>query len=76
MYTPTMLLAILPEILLLTLGVILLVVEPFWKVENRRNAGRQGTIGSSFGVRPLVHMLMLDSLPREAVTLAVDCRQS
>lgn len=34
-----MLLAILPEILLLTLGVILLVVEPFWKVENRRNAG-------------------------------------
>ena len=39
MYTPTMLLAILPEILLLTLGVILLVVEPFWKAENRRNAG-------------------------------------
>jgi NADH-quinone oxidoreductase subunit N len=34
-----MLLAILPEILLLTLGVILLVVEPFWKAENRRNAG-------------------------------------
>ena len=39
MYTPTMLLAILPELLLLSLGMILLIVEPFWKVENRRNAG-------------------------------------
>ncbi|MBI5295877.1 MAG: NADH-quinone oxidoreductase subunit N [Chloroflexi bacterium] len=39
MYTPTMLLAILPELLLLTLAVILLVVEPFWKVEDRRKAG-------------------------------------
>lgn len=39
MYTPTMLLAILPEILILVLAAILLVVEPFWKVEERRNAG-------------------------------------
>lgn len=39
MYTPTMLLAILPELLLLALAVILLVAEPFWKVEDRRNAG-------------------------------------
>ena len=39
MYTPTMLLAILPEILLLALGILLLVVEPFWQEENRRNAG-------------------------------------
>ena len=34
-----MLLAILPELLLLTLAVILLVVEPFWKTEDRRNTG-------------------------------------
>ena len=30
MYTPTMLLAILPELLILVLGVALLTVEPFW----------------------------------------------
>lgn len=34
-----MLLAILPEILLLSLAMILLIVEPFWKAERRRNAG-------------------------------------
>ena len=38
-YTPTMFMAILPEILLLVLGVLLLVVEPFWKGDDRRNAG-------------------------------------
>jgi len=38
-YTPTMVLSILPETLLLVLGMLLLVVEPFWKGENRRNAG-------------------------------------
>lgn len=38
-YTPTMFLSILPELLLLVLGVFLLVVEPFWKPENHRNAG-------------------------------------
>ena len=38
-YTPTMFLSILPETLLLVLGVLLLVVEPFWKNEKRRNAG-------------------------------------
>lgn len=38
-YTPTMILSILPEILLLLLAMILLVVEPFWKGESRRNAG-------------------------------------
>ena len=38
-YTPTMFLSILPEILLLVLGIILLIVEPFWKGESRRNAG-------------------------------------
>ena len=39
MYTPTMLLAILPELLILVLGVALLTVEPFWKEAYRRNAG-------------------------------------
>ncbi len=38
-YTPTMFFSILPEILILVLGVLLLVLEPFWKEENRRNAG-------------------------------------
>jgi NADH-quinone oxidoreductase subunit N len=34
-----MFLSILPEILLLVLGVLILIVEPFWKGESRRNAG-------------------------------------
>jgi NADH-quinone oxidoreductase subunit N len=34
-----MFLSILPEILLLGLGILLLIVEPFWKGESRRNAG-------------------------------------
>jgi len=38
-YTPTMFLSILPDVLLLVLGVILMIVEPFWKGEDRRNAG-------------------------------------
>ncbi len=38
-YTPTMFLSILPELLLLALGILLLIVEPFWKDEKRRNAG-------------------------------------
>lgn len=38
-YTPTMFLAILPEILILILGILLLIIEPFWKEEKRRNAG-------------------------------------
>jgi NADH-quinone oxidoreductase subunit N len=38
-YTTTMFLSILPEILLLLLGIIILIVEPFWKGEQHRNAG-------------------------------------
>lgn len=38
-YTPTMFLSILPEMLILVLGVLLLIIEPFWKDEKRRNAG-------------------------------------
>lgn len=39
MYTPVMWLSVLPEILILGLGVLILVLEPFWKEEHRRNLG-------------------------------------
>ncbi|MBM3181029.1 MAG: NADH-quinone oxidoreductase subunit N [Chloroflexi bacterium] len=39
MFTPVMFASILPEILILALGMILLIVEPFWKENQRRNAG-------------------------------------
>ena len=39
MFTSTMFASILPEILLLVLGILILVVEPFWKEEKRRNVG-------------------------------------
>jgi NADH-quinone oxidoreductase subunit N len=39
MFTSVMFASILPEILILALAVILLCVEPFWKVDQRRNAG-------------------------------------
>ena len=39
MFTPVMFASILPEILILVLGMILLIVEPFWKEDQRRNVG-------------------------------------
>ena len=39
MFTSVMFASILPEILILVLAVILLVVEPLWKEDQRRNAG-------------------------------------
>ncbi len=36
---PTTFAAILPEVLLLVLGILILVVEPFWKEKDRRNTG-------------------------------------
>ena len=39
LYTPETFAAILPEILILIIGVLILVVEPFWKDEQRRNVG-------------------------------------
>ena len=39
MFTSVLLASILPEILILILGMLLLIVEPFWKEEHRRNAG-------------------------------------
>lgn len=39
MFTSVMFASILPEILILILGMLLLIIEPFWKEEHRRNAG-------------------------------------
>jgi NADH-quinone oxidoreductase subunit N len=39
MFTSTMFASILPEILILVLGMLVLIVEPFWKEEQRRNVG-------------------------------------
>lgn len=39
MFTSTMFTSILPEILILITGILILVVEPFWKEEKRRNVG-------------------------------------
>ena len=39
MFTSTMFASILPEILILIIGILVLVVEPFWKEEKRRNVG-------------------------------------
>ena len=39
MFTSTMFASILPEILILTIGILVLVIEPFWKEEKRRNVG-------------------------------------
>lgn len=39
MFTSTLFASILPEILILTIGLLILVVEPFWKEEKRRNVG-------------------------------------
>ncbi len=39
MFTSIMFASILPEILILILAIILLCVEPFWKEDQRRNAG-------------------------------------
>ncbi len=39
MFTSTMFAAILPEVLILVLGMLVLIIEPFWKEEKRRNVG-------------------------------------
>jgi len=39
MFTSTMFASILPEILILILGMLVLIIEPFWREENRRNVG-------------------------------------
>jgi len=49
MYTSTMIASILPEILMLVIGMLILIVEPFWKNEKRRNVGWL-TAGGLFAV--------------------------
>ncbi len=39
MFTTTTFASILPEILILTIGLLVLILEPFWKDEQKRNAG-------------------------------------
>ena len=64
-YTPTMFFSILPEILILILGVLLLIVEPFWKGDERRNAGWM-TAG---GLLAVMVISMLAGRPGEAVSV-------
>jgi len=45
MFTSTLFASILPEILILTIGLLVLVVEPFWKEEQRRNVGWLTAVG-------------------------------
>lgn len=45
MFTSTMFASILPEILILVIGLLILVVEPFWKAEQRRNVGWMTAVG-------------------------------
>ncbi|RPJ24770.1 MAG: NADH-quinone oxidoreductase subunit N [Chloroflexi bacterium] len=39
MFTSTLFASILPEILVLIIGLLILIVEPFWKEDQRRNVG-------------------------------------
>ncbi len=64
-YTPTMFLSILPEILILFLGVLLLVVEPFWTEDKRRNAGWI-TAG---GLLAIMAVSLFIARPSEATTV-------
>ena len=64
-YTPTMFLSILPEILILILGVLLLIVEPFWKGEERRKAGWM-TAGGLFAIMAIS---LLAGRPGEPTTV-------
>ena len=64
-YTPTMFLSILPETLILVLGVLLLILEPFWKEEKRRNAGWM-TAG---GLLAIMAISLLVARPGEPTTV-------
>ena len=64
-YTPTMFLSILPEILILVLSMLLLVIEPFWKGEERRSAGWM-TAG---GLLAIMAVSLLVARPADPVTV-------
>ncbi len=65
MFTSVMFASVLPEILILALAVILLCVEPFWKEEDRRNAGWL-TAGGLFGI---IILSLLFGQPGEPVAV-------
>ena len=46
MFTSAMFASILPEILVLILGILILVVEPFWKEEKNTSPGLRGFIAT------------------------------
>ncbi len=50
MFTSTTFASILPEILILVIGILILVVEPFWREEQRRNVGWLTAGGLLFAV--------------------------
>jgi NADH-quinone oxidoreductase subunit N len=60
-----MFMSILPEILLLVLGILLLVIEPFWKGDDRRNAGWM-TAG---GLLAIMAVSLLAGRPGEPTTV-------
>lgn len=65
MFTPLVFASILPEILILVLGILILIFEPFWKEDQRRNAGWL-TAGGLF-IAMIVSLLF--GRPGEAVTV-------
>ena len=58
------LLAILPEILILTLGMLVLILDPFWKDENRRTSLGWLTAG---GLTVILALCLLLDRPSESV---------
>lgn len=65
MFTPLVFASILPEILILVLGILILIFEPFWKEDQRRNVGWL-TAGGLF-IAMIVSLLF--GRPGEAVTV-------
>jgi NADH-quinone oxidoreductase subunit N len=65
MFTPLVFASILPEILILVVGILILIVEPFWKDEQRRNVGWL-TAG---GLAAAIILSLLFGRPGEPVTV-------
>jgi NADH-quinone oxidoreductase subunit N len=65
MFTQTMFLAVLPEILILILGMFILAVEPFWKEERRRSLGWL----TAAGLFAAIFVSLLAARPAEPMTV-------
>ena len=63
MFTSTAFASILPEILILIIGILVLIVEPFWKEEQRRNVGWL-TAGGLFAAMIISFLLGQPGQPR------------